>query len=508
MSIADHIRSNIKEGETYRPRDFYAYGGVKGVHQAMSRLADAGEMERVGRGQYRAASQQPARAGKEDSLRLQKIAAAQEFLKSRSEFLNRIGIGFDGLRDNWKALGYTRKLTFQDYFQAYKRGDIAQRIVDAPAKATWRNPPQVMDESGEDGDFAQSWLRLVERLSLFRELERADIRARIGNFGIMLLGFRGQMTTPVRRGQEVLYVSSYHQDKVSISDYVTNTADPRFGRPLTYRINMRGSLNEMSLQDRDVHWTRTVHIAEDPIEDDIFGKPALEAVFNKLFDMEKVVGGAAESVWKTFDRGLLVSLDADANLDEESVNDLDDNIEKYVHGLQRVIKGQGLDVSTLGAEAADPRGHFQVLASIISGTTGIPQRILFGSERGQLASSMDERNWNSRIRERQVSFAEPNILRPFIQRMIRAGELPEPEGRLRIHWPDLMSLSETEKLENAKLQAQAIRNVADKDAGIDFMTREEKRRITLPQFDPELPQELKGEQAASNDDASEGDSVQ
>ena len=464
MSIQQKILGTIKAGEVYRPKDFYAYGKPKSVGQALSRMVVAGEARKVGRGKYR--------IGEAASLRV-----GEAILTSRADLFNRIGIGFGGKRDNWKALGYERNLRFQDYLEAYRRGDIAQRVVDAPAKATWRNPPTVGDAAGPRGPLAQAWQDLLEAQSLYRELERADIRARIGKFGVLFLGFPGDFARPPRSGAKLLYVSSFMQNKVSVESFVSDVHDPRFGLPEAYNIDMQGSLGSTALAKRKVHHSRVIHIAEDAIEDDIFGKPALEAVFNRLFDLEKVVGGAAESVWKTFDRGLFIKLADDADIDKESIAEFDNNIENYVHGLQRVIKARGMDIEQLGTGAADPRGHFQVLASIISGTTGIPQRILFGSERGQLASSMDERNWNARIRERQMTFAEPLILRPLIERMVALQVLPEPEGRLVIDWPDLNALSETEKLQNAKLLAQAARNLVDKATGLTFLSEAEKREI-------------------------------
>ena len=59
--------------------------------------------------------------------------------------------------------------------------------------------------------------------------------------------------------------------------------------------------------------------------------------------------------------------------------------------------------------------------SLIGGTLGIPTRILLGSERGQLASSSDERNFSSRVKERQQSYAEPTMIRAFTNRLKSVG---------------------------------------------------------------------------------------
>src|SRR5690606_32676688 len=86
--------------------------------------------------------------------------------------------------------------------------------------------------------------------------------------------------------------------------------------------------------------------------------------------------------------------------------------------------------------AQDPGPHFDVQIALISAATGIPQRILMGSERGELASSQDERNWAVQVADRQNDFAETQVLRPFVNRLIGWGILPEPTGgHYEVEWP-------------------------------------------------------------------------
>ncbi len=96
---------------------------------------------------------------------------------------------------------------------------------------------------------------------------------------------------------------------------------------------------------------------------------------------------------------------------------------------------------------------FKIIIQLISATTGIPTRILLGSERGELASSQDERNWLSYIASRQTNFAGPVILRPFIDRLIEYGALPKVE--YEIHWPNLFKATNKEKAETHLQKAKA-----------------------------------------------------
>ena len=103
-------------------------------------------------------------------------------------------------------------------------------------------------------------------------------------------------------------------------------------------------------------------------------------------------------------------------------------MDSYLHGFQRYLRLQGIDIQELKPQLADPSNHFAVLINMISIATGIPKRILLGSERGELASSQDEKNWADQIDSRRKDHCEPMILRPLIDSLIGVGVLPEPKG--------------------------------------------------------------------------------
>ena len=107
-------------------------------------------------------------------------------------------------------------------------------------------------------------------------------------------------------------------------------------------------------------------------------------------------------------------------------------------------------------QISDPSNHVSILLDLIAGTTGIPKRILIGSERGELASTQDETAWNSRVDERRRNYAEPMILRPFIDRLIDLSVLPEPKGGYVIDWPSIFAPSEETQAKIAETKAKAL----------------------------------------------------
>lgn len=140
---------------------------------------------------------------------------------------------------------------------------------------------------------------------------------------------------------------------------------------------------------------------------------------------------------------------------------------------------------------------------LISGTTGIPARVLLGSERGELASSQDAVNWAQQNMTRQASYAEPTILRAFIDRLISTRVLVTPSEGVdgySIEWQPLLTEDENEKADRIVKLTNAISTYAN-GAASAFVPVAEYREQVLG-WDPESPYEME-EIAESRE--SEGD---
>lgn len=416
--------------------------------------------------------------------------ALTTIMQSRSALAAKGGFSFGTDRDMYKTLGYKRELSFVDYFARYTRDNIAGRIVDAPAKATWRLPPQiVLDRENpkktnrQIDKFNRVWSTLCTRLNVMSSLERVDRLAGIGRYGSLLIGTRGEskLDQPLPRvdgPQDIIYLSAFNENSAKVIEVESDPASPRFGRPSMYNLSLASDLTGLGFKRSIIartHWSRIIHVAEDMLEDEVFGRPRLERVWNLMDDLAKVTGGSAEAFWLVANRGMEARIDPEAVLDPADEEALEDEIQEYMDGLRRFVKTQGVELHPLGADQVDPRGVFSVLMALISGTTGIPQRILSGSERGQLASVQDRNNWNERVKERQLSFAEPVILKPFIHRLIDINALPSLPKIYSTFWPPLEVMTDQEKAELAARIAQAVVNISNQKLPVlspsEFRTR-------------------------------------
>ncbi len=414
-------------------------------------------------------------------------AYAQRIVKTR--IANELGVGmggasldragiaasfkqFGGNRDMYGVFGYKETLRFNDYYTRYLRQDIASRIITAAPAATWRRAPSVYERDSEHvtTDFEVAWNDLSRDMRIIHYLDRIDKLSGIGEYGVLVLGLIGNKNfeAPVKsiKKNKLAFLSVFTENSAIIKELVTNTSDPRFNQPLFYEVDLSGekSLGGVSFAPTSnkvkIHWSRIIHIAEDKTEDEIHGTPRLRPIFNLLEDLMKVVGGSSEMFWQGAYRGLHINVDPKlqmGDLSDADLNDLNDEMDEYINGIRRIIRTQGVEVNTLDAQIVDPSKNFMILMDLISGATKVPKRILFGSERGELSSEQDEVNWNARITERQNNYVEPEILRPFIDRLIKYKILPTPVDSYKVLWPSLFELDAKRKADVAWSQARAIR---------------------------------------------------
>jgi hypothetical protein len=251
---------------------------------------------------------------------------------------------------------------------------------------------------------------------------------------------------------QIIFLRAFQESVVTVSTFNYDTTSPRYGQPLFYNIQFQEGTENVSTT---VHWSRVIHVADNREMSEVYGVPRMQRVFNRLLDIQKITGGSGEMFWKGGFPGLAFEMNPDqmdVEIDQDSVRK---EFENYSNGLQRYLSVVGMTAKSLAPQVADPKGHLEAQMTQIAISLAIPQRVLFGSEQAQLASGQDAKTWNRRLSGRQSKYLTPMLVRPFIQRLIDLGCLPEPKEFL-VQWPDLSTLTDSEKAELAKAWAEAL----------------------------------------------------
>lgn len=383
-------------------------------------------------------------------------------LIGRAELAARLGYQYGGDRNVYEALGYpTDKITYEDYAAKYERQDIAKAIINRPVSYSWKGPIQLKLINQEKSPLELAWKKLDRELKLRSKFVRLDKLSSIGEYGAMLLGFddvsnREGFKSPVTSGtRKLLYVKPLGQKHAKINKFIKNTRDPRYGLPEEYEIEYTENDTDTTIT-LVAHHSRVIHVTTELMESEVFGVPVLQAVWNRLLDLEKLVGGSAEMFWRGARPGYQGKVKDDYTLPADVEEGLQSQLDEYEHNLRRLFVNEGIDLEALAQQVSDPMNHVDVQIQMISAVTGIPKRILTGSERGELSSAQDVLSWYSHIQTRREEHAEVNILRPFVDRCMEYGVLPKSDEYI-VQWSDLFASSEKDKAEVGRVRAMAIR---------------------------------------------------
>jgi hypothetical protein len=411
---------------------------------------------------------------------------------ARSALARRLGYEYQGDRDVYTALGYTKELRFEDYMGKYERGDMARRIIKEPVQATWRSVPEVIETlperrpmDGEKTPFELAFDSLSSRkdLKFWHNVRKADLVSGIGRWGVLFLGLsdveiREDFAEPAEKGSELLYLTPLNESQARVSTTVSDPADPRFGEPEFYELVFettgqktvegtradapRAQGDTVSSQSTRVHWSRVIHLAEESDESGVVGTPRLQAVYNRLVDLDRVVGSTGEAFWRNAFPLMQFKLDPDFQFQDEKQDlaNLKTEIEGLVHRWERYIRTKGVTIEQLENNIATPKESFDVIVAVISSTTNIPQRLLVGSERGELASTQDKDNYAVVIQERRTQYVEPVVMDELIGRFVFLEILPEPASWSYV-WPSVFTPSEKDRAEVSKANTETLVKYAD-----------------------------------------------
>lgn len=373
-------------------------------------------------------------------------------LMSRSGFASAQGLlSFNGNRDVSRALGYALNITPEEYLFRYERNGLAARVVECKPEATWVDEMELVEDEDPDvlTQFEEIWNELESRLHVTAAFQKLDILAGVGCYGVLFLGLPGtdlSVPAPDRyRPEDIVYLVPYSEVKAPIVAYETDPSNERYGLPTIYELSLVGTSGRT--KKTRVHHSRVLHIADGKLDSRYLGQPRLKRVWNDFDNADKVLGAGAEAYWQRANPGLFGTVAADTVLKPEDAEELDQQMDEYIHQQRKQILARGVEFDLKGSNVSDFSNPLDAIITVIAGSTGIPKRILVGSEMGELASTQDASNWEKKIALRRTQYAEPEVIRPFVQKLIDAGALPDVEYQVR--WPERQTMDDNQRADVA-----------------------------------------------------------
>lgn len=413
----------------------------------------------------------------------------------------------DVKRDINKECNYPDTLEPEDYKKMYDREGIATRVVKLWPEESWAIEPELyeVEDQGTETEFEKAWEVLMKNFQLWSTLHRADEMSGIGRYGLILIGIDDgkPLHEPVdgvkddgtfsetTAQRKLLFLRCFDESCVDITEYEKSPNSKRFGQPLMYNVKLSdvtttgGVLGEKHT-DAKVHWTRVIHLADNRLTSEVLGTPRMQTVYNRLYDIRKILGADGEGFWKGGFPGLSIEMIPGLENPDFDIEKLRDMASDYMEGMKRYLLLLGLSAKSIAPNVTAPDPHFDTQMRAIAISIGCPLDVLLGTTPAKLSQGSgdgpQQRTWNKRVRKRQTTYITPHVIIPFCTRLIHVGVLPRPAKmdaygsfEYYVDWPDLNAPTDNDIATTATLITKALTdyvsgNVSSVIAPLEFLT--------------------------------------
>lgn len=364
---------------------------------------------------------------------------------------------------HWYDFGFPDDIIFEQHYTMYRRNSIARAMVCKPVYRVWQDFPWLQErEETHDETPLEKEIRLeFERLQFWSRLKMADERARVGAYGGVIFRFRDSkpFSEPVERVpgglKGLAEIIPVFEGQLKPLEYDENETSETYGQPTKYQFleSEVGQANTRSRRNVVVHPDR-VHIWSPDMT--VNGESCLEAAYNDLVTIEKVIGAGGEGFWKNARMPMHMDLDKDASPEalatmlgvqvSELADKLDEVVEDFDKGFDQKLMTQGIEAKNLTVQLTDPKEFFMAALQSAAASVPIPVKVLIGNITGERASSEDLKDWDETCMSRRNQIVVPNI-RSILERLMKYGVLKEKDWHL--DWTDLTAASEDDKINRA-----------------------------------------------------------
>ncbi len=378
----------------------------------------------------------------------------------------------DTMHNVFLDFGYPQTITFAQMWNMYRRFGIAKNVADLPVDTSWMTPPTV--EGTEQ--FNRDLERLIEDQDLWLRVKGLDNRQRVGRYAGLFMRVRDgkQPSQPIEGkfgglGALVQMIPLY-EGQLTVLETENDPIKDNYGQPIMYQFNggSAGNRNEKIRDSFSIHPDRIIIAAEESDNGSIQGVSSLEAPFNSLMDLRKIIGAGGEGFYRNAAQSVVFSLKdgASAKTNAGGLEKFNDQFDDFTRNrMRRSFMSPGLDPTVMDSTLAPPKDFFMNALNDVAAASKIPATILIGQQTGRLASSEDSRHFLSMVNSRRENFLT-EVIGDVIDWLITNGILPT--SQFTIEWDDLLALSDEQRLDNADKMASINEKAFKSGAGIPF----------------------------------------
>lgn len=404
--------------------------------------------------------------------------------------------GADTLHNIFLDFGYPDSVDFYNFWNMYRRFGIAKNIVELPVDTTWMKPPKVESDSER---FENDVEKMINDMFLWQRLKGLDTRQRVGRYAGMFMRVRdGQSPDKPIEGKlnglgSLAGMIPLYEGQLQVTENYNIPTEDRYGLPKMYQYQGGnvGNRNERVNESFAIHPDRIIIAAEGADNGGIYGIPSLEAPFNSLMDLRKIIGAGGEGFYKNAAQSIIFKLmdAASASDNADLLGAFNDNADDFMQNRsRRSLWTPGMDATTLDSNLAQPQQFFMAALNDVAAACKIPATVLIGQQTGRLASTEDSKSFLSSINSRREGFTT-ELVTCTLDWCIKYGILENAE--YEVEMCDLLAASDSEMLENAVKMADVNAKQYQSGGSVPF-TGIEIREAAGHDPEPEIPEEGEG----------------
>jgi hypothetical protein len=212
--------------------------------------------------------------------------------------------------------------------------------------------------------------------------------------------------------------------------------------------------------------------AEGADDGTIYGIPALEACYNSLMDLRKIIGAGGEGFYKNTAQSVLFKLTdvASATANKELLSKFDEKYDDFIRNpFRRGLWTPGLEPSILNTNLPQPKEFFDNAMNDVAASSKIPATVIIGQQTGRLASDEDVKSMMSLGNSRRENYATP-LVQAVIDWFIKHSVLPATD--YDVVWDDLLAMSDDEKMAVATKMAEVNHKQFTSGEPVPFQSKE------------------------------------
>lgn len=400
----------------------------------------------------------------------------------------------DTLHNIYLDYGYPAELCFSQFWNMYRRFGIAKNVVELPVDFSWLTPPTIESKNPK---FLNDIEILTDKLKMFQRLKALDKRRRVGRYAGMFMRVKDSKSPdkPLESVSGVLVLMQMvplYEGQLEVVETDQEPKSETYSMPIMYQFKGggTGTKNEDLNNTFNIHASRIVPAAEDADNGGIYGVPVLEACYNSLMDLRKILGAGGEGFYKNASQNLIHSLKdaSSAKINKDLLDKFDEHTDDFLmNRMRRSMWTPGMDTKVLESSLANPKEFAANSLNDVAASSKIPATILIGQQTGRLASQEDSKGFLSMNNSRRENSVSP-MISDTINWCIKFGVLPSAE--YEIGWDDLLAPGNSEKIENAFKLADTNSKQFTSGGDIPFSGAEIREAAG---YDPEVEIEPGGE---------------